>query len=99
MQAIDDTTSCVPWLPEIGDNSVHNGNNQSRAGTLYAQLAQQQLVAAAAQQQEMGGLVRGSNAAANALELAQVTHIPSALSVCLSVRSASAYVCSLAKVP
>ena len=71
VQAVGETTSQLPRLPEVGDSSVHNGNGQTRAGNLYAQLAQQQLAAAAAQQ-EMGGLVRGSNAAATALQLSQV---------------------------
>ena len=64
----------------MGDNSVHNPNAQSRAGTLYAQLAQQQLLAAP--QQEMGGVVRGANAAAMAMQYAQVsTYIAVALVV------------------
>ena len=70
-QAVGETSSQLPRLPEVGDSSVHNGNGQTRAGNLYAHLAQQQLAAAAAQQ-EMGGLVRGSNAAATALQLSQV---------------------------
>ncbi len=66
----------MPRLPEHGDNSVHKPDAQTRAGTLYAQLAQQQLLAAAGCQHELGNLVRGSYAAAAALEYAQVSLFP-----------------------
>ena len=59
---------------EAGDHSVHGGNRQSRTA-LYAHLAQQQQqqqLIAAGVQHEHGGAVRGSNAAAAALQLAQV---------------------------
>ena len=63
----------LPRLPEHGDNSLHKPDAQTKAGTLYAQLAQQQLMAAAGRQHELGSLVRGSYAAAAALEYAQVS--------------------------
>ena len=66
----------MPRLPEHGDNSVHKPDAQTRAGTLYAQLAQLQLMAAAGRQHELGNLVRGSYAAAAALEYAQVRFFP-----------------------
>ncbi|DBA77131.1 hypothetical protein WJX77_003017 [Trebouxia sp. C0004] len=70
-ERVGETTNQLLRLPEHGDNSVHNPDGQTRAGTLYAQLAQQQLMAAAGRQHELGSLVRGSYAAAAALEYAQ----------------------------
>jgi hypothetical protein len=72
VQRVGETSNQLPRLPEHGDNSVHNPDAQTRAGTLYAQLAQQQLMGAAGCQHELGSLVRGSYAAAAALEFAQV---------------------------
>lgn len=69
-QGVAETSSHLPRLPEIGDNSVHNPNAQNRGGTLYAQLAQQQLLAAP--QQEVGGVTRGGTAAVMAMQYAQV---------------------------
>ena len=74
----------MPRLPEHGDNSVHKPDAQTRAGTLYAQLAEQQLLAAAGRQHELGNLVRGSYAAAAALEYAQVNLFICHLSVASS---------------
>jgi len=76
VQRVGETNNQMPWLPEHGDNSVHKPDAQTRAGTLYAQLAQQQLMAAAGRQHELGNLVRGSYAAAAALEYAQVRLFP-----------------------
>ena len=70
VQGVAETSSHLPRLPEIGDNSVHNPNAQNRAGNLYAQLAQQQL--SVAPQQELGGVVRGATAAVMAMQYAQV---------------------------
>ena len=83
MQGVDETSSHLPRLPEVGDSSVHHGtanahgDGQNRAGTLYSQLAQQQQRAPgpAPQPYEMGGPVRGSSAAAAALEMAQVSSL------------------------
>ncbi len=76
VQRVGETSNQLPRLPEHGDNSVHNPDAQTRAGTLYAQLAQQQLMGAAGRQHELGSLVRGSYAAAAALEFAQVIFSP-----------------------
>ena len=74
--------------PEAGDSSVHGGNVhggnvhggnvQNRAGFLYAHHAQQQQqhFASAGGQHEHSRVVRGSNAAAAALGIAQVSRQP-----------------------
>ena len=71
---MDETSGQLPIIHplEAGDHSVHGGNRQTRTA-LYAHIAQQQQqLTAAGVQQEHGGAVRGSNAAAAALQLAQV---------------------------
>ncbi|DBA80104.1 TPA: hypothetical protein ACH3X2_007590 [Trebouxia sp. C0005] len=73
-ERVGETNNQMPRLPEHGDNSVHKPDAQTRAGTLYAQLAQQQLMAAAGRQHELGNLVTGPYAAAAALEYAQAPH-------------------------
>ena len=73
-QGVDETSSQRPILSplEAGDHSVHGGTGQNNTHALYAHLAQQQSLAAAGVQPEHGGAVRGSHAAAAALQLAQV---------------------------
>ena len=77
IQGVDETCSHLPRPTanplETGDSSVHGGNVQSQAGVLYAHIAQQQQLHSAGLQHEHGGAVRGANAAATALQLAQVS--------------------------